>query len=116
MAKNLLKTKAKDPTDAVFGVNQEGECVHKSLAEMVHTLIAGTTGCHAAGELILMADGTSKPVELINGGDRVMGGDGTPRTVLTPRWGEDAMYRVTTKDGCSFTANGEHVLALYTLK
>lgn len=116
MAKNLLKTKAKDPTDAVFGVNQEGECVHKSLAEMVHTLIAGTTGCHAAGELILMADGTSKPVELINGGDRVMGGDGTPRTVLAPRWGEDAMYRVTTKDGCSFTANGEHVLALYNLK
>ena len=44
MAKNLLKTKAKDPTDAVFGVNQEGDCVHKSLAEMVHTLIAGTTG------------------------------------------------------------------------
>ena len=44
MAKNLLKTKAKDPTDAVLGVNQEGECVHKSLAEMVHTLIAGTTG------------------------------------------------------------------------
>lgn len=116
MAKNLLKTKAKDPTDAVFGVNQEGECVHKSLAEMVHTLIAGTTGCHAAGELILMADGTSKPVELINGGDRVMGGDGTPRTVLVPRWGEDAMYRVTTKDGCSFTANGEHVLPLYDLK
>lgn len=116
MAKNLLKTKAKDPTDAVFGVNQEGDCVHKSLAEMVHTLIAGTTGCHAAGELILMADGTSKPVELINGGDRVMGGDGTPRTVLAPRWGEDAMYHVTTKDGCSFTANGEHVLALYDLK
>lgn len=116
MAKNLLKTKAKDPTDAVFGVNQEGDCVHKSLAEMVHTLIAGTTGCHAKGELILMADGTSKPVELINGGDRVMGGDGTPRTVLTPRWGDDAMYRVTTKDGCSFTANGEHVLALYNLK
>lgn len=116
MAKNLLKTKAKDPTDAVFGVNQEGECVHKSLAEMVHTLIAGTTGCHAKGELILMADGTSKPVELINGGDRIMGGDGTPRTVLTPRWGEDAMYRITTKDGCSFTANGEHILALYNLK
>ena len=116
MAKNLLKTKAKDPTDAVFGVNQEGECVHKSLAEMVHTLIAGTTGCHAKGELILMADGTSKPVELINGGDRVMGGDGTPRTVLAPRWGEDTMYRITTKDGCSFTANGNHVLALYDLR
>lgn len=116
MAKNLLKTKAKDPTDAVFGVNQEGECVHKSLAEMVHTLIGGTTGCHAAGELILMADGTSKPVELINGGDRVMGGDGTPRTVLAPRWGEEAMYRIVAKDGCSFTANGEHVLALYDLK
>lgn len=116
MAKNLLKTKAKDPTDAVFGVNQEGDCVHKSLAEMVHTLIAGTTGCHAKGELILMADGTSKPVELINGGDRVMGGDGTPRTVLAPRWGKDTMYRITTKDDCSFTANGEHVLALYDLK
>lgn len=113
MAKNLLKTKAKDPTDAVFGVNQEGECVHKSLAEMVHTLIAGTTGCHAAGELILMADGTSKPVELINGGDRVMGGDGTPRTVLTPRWGEDAMYELDIRNRGKLTVNGEHKLILF---
>lgn len=113
MAKNLLKTKAKDPTDAVFGVNQEGECVHKSLAEMVHTLIAGTTGCHAAGELILMADGTSKPVELINGGDRVMGGDGTPRTVLTPRWGEDAMYELDIRNRGTLKVNGEHKLILF---
>lgn len=113
MAKNLLKTKAKDPTDAVFGVNQEGECVHKSLAEMVHTLIAGTTGCHAKGELILMADGTSKPVELINGGDRVMGGDGTPRTVLTPRWGEDAMYELGIRNRGKLTVNGEHKLILF---
>lgn len=113
MAKNLLKTKAKDPTDAVFGVNQEGECVHKSLAEMVHTLIAGTTGCHAAGELILMADGTSKPVELINGGDRVMGGDGTPRTVLTPRWGEDTMYELDIRNRGKLTVNGEHRLVLF---
>lgn len=113
MAKNLLKTKAKDPTDAVFGVNQEGDCVHKSLAEMVHTLIAGTTGCHAAGELILMADGTSKPVELINGGDRVMGGDGTPRTVLTPRWGEDAMYELDIRNRGKLTVNGEHRLILF---
>ena len=113
MAKNLLKTKAKDPTDAVFGVNQEGECVHKSLAEMVHTLIAGTTGCHAAGEPILMADGTSKPVELINGGDRVMGGDGTPRTVLTPRWGEDTMYELDIRNRGTLKVNGEHKLILF---
>lgn len=113
MAKNLLKTKAKDPTDAVFGVNQEGECVHKSLAEMVHTLIAGTTGCHAKGELILMADGTSKPVELINGGDRVMGGDGTPRTVLTPRLGEDAMYELDIRNRGTLKVNGEHKLILF---
>lgn len=113
MTKNLLKTKAKDPTDAVFGVNQEGECVHKSLAEMVHTLIAGTTGCHAKGELILMADGTSKPVELINGGDHVMGGDGTPRTVLTPRWGEDAMYELDIRNRGKLTVNGEHKLILF---
>lgn len=113
MAKNLLKTKAKDPTDAVFGVNQEGECVHKSLAEMVHTLIAGTTGCHAKGELILMADGTSKPVELINGGDRVMGGDGTPRTVLAPRWGEDAMYELDIRNRGTLRVNGEHKLILF---
>lgn len=113
MAKNLLKTKAKDPTDAVFGVNQEGDCVHKSLAEMVHTLIAGTTGCHAKGELILMADGTSKPVELINGGDRVMGGDGTPRTVLAPRWGEDAMYELDIRNRGTLRVNGEHKLILF---
>lgn len=67
MAKNLLKTKAKDPTDAVFGVNQEGECVHKSLAEMVHTLIAGTTGSGKSvycNSLLISAMSHATPDEL----------------------------------------------------
>lgn len=116
MGVNELKTKAINPTDCVFGVTMDGQLYHEPLSSMVHVLVAGTTGCHAKGELILMANGTSKPVELINGGDKIMGGDGTPRTVLCPRHGFDTMYGVITTDGYSFTANGNHRLKLYDSK
>lgn len=44
MSENILKTKAKNPTDAVFGVDTEGNCFHMPLSKMVHILVAGMTG------------------------------------------------------------------------
>lgn len=43
-SKNVLKTRAGDPTDAVMGVSMEGETVHKCISTGPHILIAGTTG------------------------------------------------------------------------
>lgn len=113
MGVNELKTKAINPTDCVFGVTMDGQLYHEPLSSMVHVLVAGTTGCHAKGELILMADGTSKPVELINGGDKIMGGDGTPRTVLCPRHGFDTMYELNVNNRGTIKVNGGHNLILF---
>src|SRR5699024_5676178 len=44
MAYNILKTKAKDPTDAIFGVSPESEAIHFSISDAPHFLVAGTTG------------------------------------------------------------------------
>lgn len=112
MPTNMLKTKAKSPTDSIFGVDTEGRVYHKPLSEMVHLLVAGMTGCHAEGEQILMADGSTKAVELINGGDEVMGADGTPRLVICPREGVGDMYEVSVDGIGTFTANGEHNLII----
>jgi RecA/RadA recombinase len=69
--------------------------------------------CHAAGALILMFDGTLKPVEQIQPGDKVMGVDSQPRTVTGIGQGYGPLYRVTPVKGADpFVVNGEHVLSL----
>jgi DNA segregation ATPase FtsK/SpoIIIE-like protein len=40
----LLETKAYDPTDAVFGLTQEGETFHTPLSKGPHWIVAGQTG------------------------------------------------------------------------
>lgn len=76
------------------------------------TLLVLPTGCHAAGQGILMADGTVRAAEEIEIGDLLMGPDGTPREVLALHSGEDEMFRVAPVKGNAFTVNGDHVLSL----
>ncbi|MHB8369191.1 MAG: GspE/PulE family protein [Leptospirales bacterium] len=78
------------------------------------TFFTGPTGCHAKGTKILMADGTVKNVEEVQGGDRVMGPDSRPRTVLRLHRGESRMVRITPKEGPPFVVNEGHILSLYT--
>lgn len=69
--------------------------------------------CHGKGTKILMYDGTTSLVEDIKVGDKVMGSDSTPRTVLKLARGRDMMYRITPDDERdSFIVNSEHVLSL----
>jgi len=70
------------------------------------------TGCHAKGHPILMHDGTVKPVQDVRVGERVMGDDSTPRTVLTLCRGRETMYRITPHRGKPFVVNASHVLSL----
>ena len=71
----------------------------------------GLGKCHGKGTKILMHDCTVKNVEDVVVGDKLMGDDGTPRTVLSLAHGTDQMYRVTLKNGDSFTCNSAHILS-----
>ena len=72
----------------------------------------GLGKCHGMGTPILMADGAIKPVEQVAVGDRLMGDDGTPRTVLSLARGREQMYRVTLRNGDSYTCNESHIFSL----
>ena len=70
------------------------------------------TGCHIAGQGILMFDGSIKKVEDIVIGDLLMGPDSFPRTVLQLCRGIGPMYRIIPIKGNSFIVNDEHILVL----
>lgn len=76
-------------------------------------VIVAPTGCHGKGELISMADGTKKKVEDICVGDRLIGNDGTNRTVLELHRGVDDMYKIIPIKGNPFIVNGDHIMSLY---
>ena len=75
-------------------------------------ILEAPTGCHAKGQGILMFDGTIKPVENIVVGDRVMGMNGSPRTVHALHSGRDAMYEIRPVKGKPFVVNHGHILSL----
>lgn len=75
-------------------------------------LVVSPTGCHRVGQPVLMHDGTTVAVEDVKVGDRIMGPDSTPRTVLRLCRGRAPMFRVVPSSGTPFVVNGEHVLTL----
>ena len=77
---------------------------------------AGTGKCLALGTPVLMYDGSTKKIELIQEGEQVMGPDSRPRTVLSTCTGTDEMYRITSQIGESWECNEPHVLTLKKAK
>jgi superfamily II DNA or RNA helicase len=89
--------------------------VERSLAALdnyAHTLGVAPTGCHAAGALIMMHDGSIRAVETIAVGDLLMGPGGTPRRVLELHRGHDQMVEIRPLKGDPFTVNLGHILTL----
>ena len=72
----------------------------------------GSGKCHAYNTLIMMNDGTTKPIQDIQVGDLVMGDDSTSRTVLSLARGIDNMYTVKQSWGIKYTVTSEHILCL----
>lgn len=73
----------------------------------------GVGKCFAKGTLVQMFDKSSKKVEDIQVGDKVMGDDFTQRTVLALGQGTDQMYKVIhLETGEEYTVNGPHILVL----
>lgn len=89
--------------------------VERSLAALSkhgNTLGIASTGCHAPGTLILMHDGSVRPVEDIAVGDVLMGPGSTPRHVLELHRGRDQMFEVRPLKGDPFVVNLGHILTL----
>lgn len=92
------------PTQKVF--------LESAIREHKNIIFSGGTGCHGKGTTVMMADGSCRRIEDIQAGDRVMGDDGTVRTVLSLHRGRDMMYRVKPRKGEPFVVNGGHILRL----
>ncbi len=78
-------------------------------------LLAGGIGwgkCFGINTMVLMYDGTAKPVQDIEVGDVVMGADSTPRRVIRTTRGRAPLYLVTPVKGQSYVVNEHHELAL----
>jgi len=70
-------------------------------------LLQAPTGCHQAGQGILMFDGMIKPVEEIQTGDLLMGPDSQPRKVLQLIRGFGPMVEIWPIKGESWLVNEE---------
>ena len=68
--------------------------------------------CLKKGTKVLMYDGTSRKIEDIFPGEKVMGPDSQPRLVLNTCKGITELYKITPKRGEAYTVTHNHILAL----
>lgn len=81
-------------------------------AEAGHPLLVMATGCHEAGQGVLMFDGSVKAVEDVRVGDQLMGPDSAPRNVLALARGEEEMVEIVPTKGEPWRVNRSHILSL----
>jgi len=101
-----LRYYQKEAVEAVFRCWEEGKNA---------PIIICPTGCHRAGQRVLMFDGSTKAVESVQVDDVLRGPRGQQRSVLALCRGQAPMWtiRPTSHDGWpSWVVNGDHVLAL----
>ncbi len=82
--------------------------VDVELRQPVLKVAFADSSCFTAGTLVLMADGTQRPIESLRAGDLVMAGDGTANRVVaveTPRLGNRLLYAI---DGGEAFVTAEH--------
>ena len=72
----------------------------------------GTGKCLGKDTPVLMFNGRIKKVQDIGVNDLLMGPDSLPRRVKSTVSGREQMYRVSPKNGDSFTCNESHILSL----
>ena len=78
------------------------------------SLQCGGGKCLAKNTTILMYNGTIKKVQHLKIGDKIMGDDSTPRTILSLALGKETMYKVHEPYGNGYTVNESHILSLKT--
>jgi superfamily II DNA or RNA helicase len=90
------------------------DCAYTSIASGggIFACPTGFGKCLGINDLQLYYDGTVRPAKDVKVGDRLMGDDSKPRTVLNRIDGKGTMYRITPKNGVPFTAADHHILSL----
>ena len=78
--------------------------------------ITAGNGCHAAGTVVRMFDGSTKAVEDVVVGDLLMGPDSTPREVRHLHRGRSQMARIIPLYSEPYVVNIDHALSLYRWK
>lgn len=116
MSKKLIKdfwdSKEKTPRD---GQLKAFEFLQKNI-DKKYIFVEAPTGCHEKGYKIINADGKFVNVEDVKIGDKIMGINGTIRTVMELHRGSDEMYKIIPINGESFIVNKGHIMALYITK
>lgn len=79
-------------------------------------ITVGGGKCLAKGTKVMLVDGSNKNVEDLQVGDCLMGPDSRPRRVKTLARGRAEMFKVSQRNGESYTCNGDHILALQHFK
>lgn len=74
--------------------------------------VTGFGKCLRPDTLVLKYDGTLVRIDSLRVGDRLMGPDSTPRTVLAANSGFGPMYRITPVSGDPWECNDAHILTL----
>lgn len=74
--------------------------------------VEGWGKCLCMGTKVLMYDGHTKEVQDVKDGDRLMGPDGTSRTVRSTHAGFGPLYRVVQGDGSSYGCNADHLIPI----
>ena len=87
------------------------EAIDREWETKKSTLLVLATGCHRAGTHVLMYDGSTRAVEDVCIGDRLMGPDSTPRTVQRLVRGSGDMVEVRPTKGDPWVVNMDHVLS-----
>lgn len=70
-------------------------------------------GCLDPNTAVILWNGTIKLAKDVIVGDKLMGDDGTDRTVLKTLSGEDTMFRIINGDMTEYSVNSSHILTLY---
>jgi hypothetical protein len=76
----------------------------------------GSGKCLEPGTYVVMADGSTKMIQDIKVGDKVMGIDSTPRTVLELHHGTAPMYKVKQSYAMDYVVNEGHLICARYLR
>ena len=109
--KGSLRPKQLAPVKAFMDSCEAGSLSMKSNGGII-SIVCGGGKCIGKNEEVMMADGTKKFVQNILVGDKIMGDDSTPRTILSLARGREQMYRVVPKKGKPYVVNESHILSL----
>lgn len=75
-------------------------------------LSTGSGKCLGKDTPVIMYDGSIKMVQDISIGEKIMGDDSTPRTVLSVSNGVEEMFEIRNEDGDFYRVNKSHILSV----